>query len=211
MIRKVDSFQHRLKIALDDAKISQSELGRRTGINRQLISDYLKGKYEAKQDKLYELAKVLNVDEGWLMGVSDKKERRHPEEVQNTNNGNGDITSEDIDHYFNGLLVSELVSTFKDRLREGINYAGLTQSELARRSGIHRAIISDYVRGKYEAKQDKLYELAKVLNVSEAWLMGYDVKKERRHPEEVQNTNNGNGDITSEDIDHYFNGLTEYK
>lgn len=107
MIRKVDSFQHRLKIALDDAKISQSELGRRTGINRQLISDYLKGKYEAKQDKLYELAKVLNVDEGWLLGVSDKKERRHPEEVQNTNNGNGDITSEDIDHYFNGLRSYE--------------------------------------------------------------------------------------------------------
>lgn len=107
--------------------------------------------------------------------------------------------------------MSELVSTFKDRLREGIDYAGLTQSELARRSGIHRAIISDYVRGKYEAKQDKLYELAKVLNVSEAWLMGYDVKKERRHPEEVQNTNNGNGDITSEDIDRYFNGLRSYE
>ena len=108
MIRKVDSFQHRLKIALDDAKISQSELGRRTGINRQLISDYLKGKYEAKQDKLYELAKVLNVDEGWLMGVSDKKERRHPEEqVENTKKENGDITSEDIDHYFNGLRSYE--------------------------------------------------------------------------------------------------------
>lgn len=104
MIRKVDSFQHRLKIALDDAKISQSELGRRTGINRQLISDYLKGKYEAKQDKLYELAKVLNVDEGWLMGVSDKKERRHPEEdFENTNKENRDITDKDIDHYFNGL------------------------------------------------------------------------------------------------------------
>ena len=80
--------------------------------------------------------------------------------------------------------MSELVSTFKDRLREGINDADLTQSELARRSGIHRAIISDYVRGKYEAKQDKLYQLAKALNVSESWLMGYDVKKERRHPEE---------------------------
>ena len=49
--------------------------------------------------------------------------------------------------------MSELVSTFKDRLREGINYAGITQSELARRSGIHRAIISDYVRGKYEANK----------------------------------------------------------
>ena len=88
--------------------------------------------------------------------------------------------------------MSELVSTFKDRLREGINDADLTQSELARRSGIHRAIISDYVR--------------------ESWLMGYDVKKERRHPEEqVENTKKENGDITSEDIDHYFNGLRSYE
>lgn len=110
------------------------------------------------------------------------------------------------------FLVSELVSTFKDRLREGINDADLTQSELARRSGIHRAIISDYVRGKYEAKQDKLYQLAKELNVSESWIMGYDVKKERRHPEEqVENTKKENGDITSEDIDHYFNGLRSYE
>ena len=42
--------------------------------------------------------------------------------------------------------------------------------------------------------------------------MGYDVSKERRHPEEVKyTTDNVNADITSEDIDHYFNGLRSYK
>jgi hypothetical protein len=33
--------------------------------------------------------------------------------------------------------------------------------------------------GKYLAKQDNIYKLASVLNVNEAWLMGYDVPMQR--------------------------------
>ena len=102
------SFQERLNEALSNSGLTQSELGRRAHIDRTVISVYIHGKYKAKQVNLYNLAKVLNVDEGWLMGVSDKKERRHPEEqVENTKKENGDITSEDIDHYFNGLRSYE--------------------------------------------------------------------------------------------------------
>ncbi len=102
------SFQERLNEALSNSGLTQSELGRRAHIDRTVISGYIHGKYKAKQVNLYNLAKVLNVDEGWLMGVSDKKERRHPEEqVENTKKENGDITSEDIDHYFNGLRSYE--------------------------------------------------------------------------------------------------------
>ena len=102
------SFQERLNEALSNSGLTQSELGRRAHIDRKVISGYIHGKYKAKQVNLYNLAKVLNVDEGWLMGVSDKKERRHPEEqVENTKKENGDITSEDIDHYFNGLRSYE--------------------------------------------------------------------------------------------------------
>lgn len=39
--------------------------------------------------------------------------------------------------------------------------------------------LSQYVSGKVEPKQDKLSILGMALNVSEAWLMGYDVPKER--------------------------------
>ena len=65
------------------------------------------------------------------------------------------------------------MNIFQARLKEAIENMGITQAELARRSGISRASITDYLKGKYEAKQDKIYPLAQALNVSEAWLMGY--------------------------------------
>ena len=41
--------------------------------------------------------------------------------------------------------------------------------------------LSQYVSGKVEPGQRKLWILALVLNVSEAWLMGYDVPMERNN------------------------------
>lgn len=100
----MNAFQTRLQTALNESGMTQAELARRTGIGRNSISDYLKGKYLAKQQYVGALARALNVDEGWLMGVSDRKERKHPDEKQqNTQNVKTDITDEDIDHYFNGL------------------------------------------------------------------------------------------------------------
>lgn len=99
----MNAFQTRLQTALDESGMTQAELARRTGIGRNSISDYLKGKYLAKQQYVGALARALNVDEGWLMGVSDEKNRRHPEERQQIQNVNSDITEKDIDHYFNGL------------------------------------------------------------------------------------------------------------
>lgn len=56
---------------------------------------------------------------------------------------------------------------------------GLTQTELSIATGISKARINQYVNGVYEAKQDGVYRIAKALNVSEAWLMGFDVPRER--------------------------------
>lgn len=71
----MDSFQARLRQALSESNMTQSELSRRSGIGRNSISDYVKGKYKASQNNLGAMARALNVDEGWLMGVTDKKER----------------------------------------------------------------------------------------------------------------------------------------
>ncbi|UYE95920.1 LexA family transcriptional regulator [Staphylococcus phage phiSa2-NARSA676] len=76
MFRNMNSFKDRLKQIMSERKISQSELSRRTGIGRNSISDYLNGKYEAKQDKVFELAKALNVNEAWLMGFDISKNRK---------------------------------------------------------------------------------------------------------------------------------------
>jgi len=66
-------------------------------------------------------------------------------------------------------------SSFASRLRELLSIRGLSQAELARRSGVSESSISRYLKGSWEAKQDAVYAIARVADVSEAWLMGYDV------------------------------------
>lgn len=78
--------------------------------------------------------------------------------------------------------MAKKTATFAQRLREGLDLRGMKQIELATRSGISKYSISHYLKGDWEGKQDAVYELARALNVSEAWLMGYDVPAERIAP-----------------------------
>ena len=72
------------------------------------------------------------------------------------------------------------VGEFSERLRRIMEERGMTQSELAQLSGVSKSSISRYISGAWKGKQDTVYNLAHVLNVSEAWLMGYDVPMERQ-------------------------------
>lgn len=73
----MNNFKSRLQQAIKDNNISQAELSRRTGIGKNSISDYLKGKYEAKQDKIFILSEALHVDVLWLMGMKSNKQNNH--------------------------------------------------------------------------------------------------------------------------------------
>lgn len=79
----MNSFAERLNEALSQKGISQAELSRRTGIGRNSISDYLKAKYEAKQDNLFLLANALDVNEGWLMGLDVEMEKTNITSIYN--------------------------------------------------------------------------------------------------------------------------------
>lgn len=73
----------------------------------------------------------------------------------------------------------ERVALTKDRLREAMRDAGKKQVDLVRDTGLNRGTISRYLSGEVEPRQDAAYKLALALNVSETWLWGYDVPKER--------------------------------
>ena len=47
---------------------------------------------------------------------------------------------------------------------------------------MNKSDISQYVSGKVEPSQDKLVVLGMALDVTEAWLMGFDVPMERKEP-----------------------------
>ena len=70
-------------------------------------------------------------------------------------------------------------STTSERLQEAMRAARMKQADLARATGLSKGGISNYVTGRYEPKSDIISKLAKALNVSEMWLWGYDVPKDR--------------------------------
>lgn len=67
----------------------------------------------------------------------------------------------------------------RDRLRQAMALRGMRATDLVDKTGIPKGTLSYYLSGKTEPKADRLYVLAQALNVSEAWLLGYDVPMTR--------------------------------
>lgn len=79
-----------------------------------------------------------------------------------------------------------IVEDFSDRLKKAMSDKQMKQVDLCNKTGIDKALISNYLSGKYKAKQDKLHKLAIALDVSEGWLIGYDVDMDREWFEEKE-------------------------
>lgn len=69
--------------------------------------------------------------------------------------------------------------SFSKRMKEAMELRNMKQVELCEKTGLGKSAISQYLSGTYEPKQKGVYQIAKALDVSEAWLMGYDVPIER--------------------------------
>ena len=106
---------------------------------------------------------------------------------------------------------------FQYRLQKSISASGLTAKELSEKTGISEANISNYINGKYTAKQDKCYLLAEALGVDAGWLMtGHEPKKkyefkrlELQQFTEPQNPKTREARIISEGIDKMDPGRRE--
>ncbi len=61
------------------------------------------------------------------------------------------------------------------RLRSALAKSGLSQQELADKSGVSKASISQYINGTHIPGNKKAGALALVLGCSPLWLMGFDV------------------------------------
>ena len=70
--------------------------------------------------------------------------------------------------------------TIGERIKSLRNEKGYTQKELSDLSSLSTISIRKYESGERQPKQKAIMNLAKALDVSEAWLMGYDVPMERK-------------------------------
>lgn len=65
------------------------------------------------------------------------------------------------------------------RIRLGLSIRGIQQKDLCDITGIPKSAMSQYCNGSFVPKQERTSTIAKALDVSEAWLMGFDVPMER--------------------------------
>ena len=72
------------------------------------------------------------------------------------------------------------METFQKRFLEAKDQSGLRWIDIAKRSGLDKASISQYKNGVHVPEPDALFKLAVALNVSMEWLTGADVSLEQR-------------------------------
>ncbi len=65
------------------------------------------------------------------------------------------------------------------RLKDALYNANLSQQELANLSGVAKASISHYTTGRFAPSNVSAEKMARVLDVSPLWLMGFDVPMNR--------------------------------
>ena len=77
-------------------------------------------------------------------------------------------------------LYTPRQETISIRIKKALKIKGMKQAELCKLANIPKSSLSQYLSGDFEPKQDRIYLIAKALNVSEAWLMGFDVPMDRQ-------------------------------
>ena len=79
----------------------------------------------------------------------------------------------------------KLISDFAERLRIALNSRNMKATELSELSNINKSTISQYLSKEYEPKRDRIELFAKILNVNEAWLIGYDIPMEKNNQKDL--------------------------
>lgn len=81
----------------------------------------------------------------------------------------------------------EIKESFRTRLENALNIRDMKPVELAKKTGISEATISQYRSGYAKPKEKRLVLIANALGVGPDWLMGLDVPMEPRekHPGEM--------------------------
>ena len=68
-----ETITARLKLAVYRSKMTRKEIAEKAGIREGTLEQYLYCGVMPGADKLAALCKTLNVDPGWVMGISERR------------------------------------------------------------------------------------------------------------------------------------------
>ena len=98
---------------------------------------------------------------------------------------------------------NQKVSKLQDRLAQALRVRGIRAIRLSEETGIPKGAISYYLNGKSTPKADRLRLICERLNVSETWMLGYNVPMEVSLVDDIEIdhvSNDAFGDIKQETL-----------
>lgn len=101
----------------------------------------------------------------------------------------------------------KIVESFSERLKQALELRDLKPTKLSELSNINKSTISQYIQGVYQPKRARIELFAKILNVNEAWLIGYDVPMERNQQDDRFLSLNSKG---KKQYENFLNEATIY-
>ena len=60
------------------------------------------------------------------------------------------------------------------RIKKAMVNKQVSQADIVKNTGLSKGAVSSYISVRYTPKQSSIYKLAKYLDVSPSWLMGFD-------------------------------------
>lgn len=69
--------------------------------------------------------------------------------------------------------------SISSRIRELLAETGDSQVDMCRKTGIQKSALSNYLSGTRIPRQDKISAISNAYNVNPAWLLGYEVQKQK--------------------------------
>lgn len=134
----------RLKEILNKRNLKQADLVKMTGLGKSAISQYISGKVTPKKDKISILAKALNVDELWLMG---------------------------IDNFSDSNITEIQKKIFSNNLRLFMEQKNKSRKEICDDLDIKYTTFADWYNGNKYPRIDKIELLAKYFNIQKSDLI----------------------------------------
>lgn len=71
--------------------------------------------------------------------------------------------------------MNKKITNSQKRIIEILDYFGISQTELCKRTGIQKSALSNYLNGDREPRQNQISLIADPFGINPTWLMGYDV------------------------------------
>ena len=98
----------RLRLAREQAGLSQGQVARMLGLHRPSVSEIEAGRRKVSADELVALARIYGVSAGWLAGEEDAADDEAAARVKLAARGLASLKPEDLDK------VIELLTTLRD-------------------------------------------------------------------------------------------------